>query len=265
MQRSKKIILGLFIFFLGTTSVQHQNSFAAMAYESSGGVDAQVFNSHVQNLYDGIDFAGNSPDFALFQKAYIGFLNLKSAGELSGKSLLTIIDFQLSSTKKRMWVIDIAKQEVVYNTVVSHGRNSGNEFAENFSNVNESNMSSYGFYVTGSTYTGKHGLSLYLDGMDQGYNHNARNRAIVMHSAEYANPDIIKTTGRLGRSLGCPAIPVANHKEIITTLADKTCLFIYYPDADYEKKSKFLSLDNALKQFSLENVIPSNGRATASL
>jgi hypothetical protein len=148
-----------------------------------------------------------------------------------------------------LWSIDLNNKKVVYESLVSHGRNSGDEFAKKFSNVNESNMSSYGFYVTGNTYMGKHGLSLYLDGVDAGFNCNARNRNVVMHSAAYANADFIKKTGRLGRSLGCPAIPEANHKEVINTLENKTCLFIYYPDSAYEKKSKLLSQLGAMNHF----------------
>jgi hypothetical protein len=140
-------------------------------------------------------------------------------------------------------------KKVIYESLVAHGRNSGDEFAKNFSNENESNMSSYGFYVTGNTYIGKHGLSLYLDGADAGYNCNARNRSVVMHSAEYVNQEFIKKTGRLGRSLGCPAIPEKDHKEVISKLMDRTCLFIYYPDAAYEKNSKLLSENIALNYF----------------
>jgi hypothetical protein len=200
-----------------------------------------LFDNHITDMYHAIPFGESRPDYDLFRKAYVGFLNLKAANKLSNKDILTIIDFRKSSNQERFWSIDLANKKVLYHSLVAHGRKSGEEFAKNFSNDMESHMSSFGFYVTGSTYIGKHGLSLYLDGMDAGYNSNARTRSVVMHSADYVNEEFVKQNGRLGRSLGCPAIPEANHKEVINTLMEKTCLFIYYPNAGYEKKTKLLS------------------------
>lgn len=208
-----------------------------------------LFENHITDLYESIAFGSNRPDYDLFRKAYVGFLNLKAANKLSNKDILTIIDFRISSNTERFWSIDLSNKKVLFNSLVAHGRKTGEEFAKKFSNKLESHMSSFGFYVTGTTYTGKHGLSLYLDGMDAGYNSNARDRAVVMHSADYVNEEFIKQNGRLGRSLGCPAIPAANHKEVINTLMDKTCLFIYFPDTNYEKKSKLLSDGTALNYY----------------
>lgn len=214
-----------------------------------------LFESHISKLYNTILFKKSKPSFDVFRKSYVGYLNLKAAGKLSDKNILTIIDFRISSTKNRFWSIDLNAKKVIYESLVAHGRNSGDEFAKSFSNVLESNMSSFGFYVTGTTYIGKHGLSLYLDGVDEGYNSNARNRSVVMHSADYVNQDFVKKTGRLGRSLGCPAIPVKNHKAVISTLMDKTCLFIYFPDTSYEKNSKLLVENTALDYFLLNQSI----------
>ena len=102
-------------------------------------------------------------------------------------------------------------------------------------------QSSLGFYTTGETYNGKHGLSLKLDGQERGINSNARARAVVMHGANYANPSILKSQGYLGRSQGCPAVPYAVHKEFINTIKDKSCLFIYHPSRTYVAKSKLVS------------------------
>lgn len=112
--------------------------------------------------------------------------------------------------------------------------------AQKFSNINSSFMSSLGFYVTGETYEGKHGYSLRLDGVEKGFNDNARERAIVIHGADYANPDFVLATGRLGRSLGCPALPMALHREIIDTIKNGSCLFIYGNDKSYLQNSSLI-------------------------
>lgn len=180
------------------------------------------------------------PQIACFKKALLGFYNLKSKGVVQ-KDILTIIDFSLSSTKKRLWVIDLALNKIIYNSVVSHGIKSGGEYATNFSNTESSNKSSLGFYTTAETYNGKHGLSLKLDGQERGINHNARARAVVMHGAKYANPSILKSQGYLGRSQGCPAIPENLKKEIIEFIKNKSCLFIYHPTRSYEITSKLVA------------------------
>ena len=180
------------------------------------------------------------PEINCFKKAMDGFLNLKEKGLIS-KDILTVIDFSLSSTKKRLWVIDLSTNSILYNTLVSHGMKSGLEYANSFSNSQSSNKSSLGFYATGETYNGKHGLSLKLDGLEKGINSNARARSVVMHGAGYANPSIIKSQGYLGRSQGCPAIPEALKAEIISIIKNKSCLFIYHPTKTYEIASKLMS------------------------
>lgn len=180
------------------------------------------------------------PKLNCFQKAMEGFYALKQKG-LIEKDIITVIDFSLSSTQKRLWVIDLNSNKILYNTVVSHGMKSGGEFATSFSNTQSSNKSSLGFYTTGETYNGKHGLSLKLDGQERGINNNARARAVVMHGAEYANPSILKSQGYLGRSQGCPAIPENVKNEIIKIIKGKSCLFIYHPSRSYEIASKLVA------------------------
>lgn len=155
--------------------------------------------------------------------------------------ILTVIDFSLPSTQKRLWVIDTEKAEILLNSVVSHGRNSGNLMAESFSNTPESFKSSLGFYQTAETYNGKHGYSLRLDGLEEGFNDQARNRAIVMHGADYANESFAKTTGRLGRSLGCPALPSALSSKVIDLIKDGSLLFIYGQDQNYLTHSPLIN------------------------
>lgn len=140
-----------------------------------------------------------------------------------------------------MWIIDLASKNVLFNDYVAHGRNSGENEAVSFSNLNGSYMSSIGFFLTAETYLGKHGLSLRLEGMDDEYNSNARNRAIVMHGADYVGADFIKQHGRLGRSLGCPSVSKEIHEDVIETIKEGTTLFIYYPDSEFLKQSKLLN------------------------
>lgn len=204
-------------------------------------------------LYNAIDF-GNSerPQFDIFQRAFAGYLALQQAGELSPRRILTIIDFRISANEKRMWVIDLENKTVLFHSLTAHGRNTGNVFAKSFSNTPNSNQSSLGFYVTGKQYIGKHGISLKLHGVEKGINDKAEARAIVMHGADYVSESHIKKYGRLGRSFGCPAVPMGLHKEIIPLLAEGTCLFIFYPDAQYLTKTKFNNLPDLRAESDLQ-------------
>lgn len=180
------------------------------------------------------------PKFESFSKAYEGYEQLKLQGKVENE-VLTIVDFSLSSNEERMWVIDMQTKKVVLQTLVAHGRNSGNVFANSFSNKSESYQSSLGFYLTGEVYQGKHGTSLRLDGLENGINNNARSRAVVIHGADYASKDFVKAHGRLGRSQGCPAVPYSVHKNLISTIKNKSVLFIYHPSRNYVAKSKLVS------------------------
>ncbi len=148
---------------------------------------------------------------------------------LAKNNIITIIDFSLPSTKKRLWTLNFETGEVLLNTYVSHGRNSGNDVAEKFSNTPESYQSSLGFFLTDQPYSGKHGKSLRLKGLEKNLNDRAFERAIVIHGADYVSESFIQKHGRLGRSHGCPAIP----EELTSTFIDKTkdgsLLFIYHP------------------------------------
>ena len=171
------------------------------------------------------------PKLESFQKAMLGFYEMKKKG-IFKKDILTLIDFSLSSNVKRLWVIDLSTNTIEINSLVAHGRNTGDEFAMRFSNAAESFKSSLGFYVTGEIYNGKHGKSLKLDGLEKGINDNARNRGIVMHAADYVSNFFIKAHNRLGRSQGCPALPIEFTEKIINKIKDKSCLYIYYPSSN---------------------------------
>lgn len=179
------------------------------------------------------------PKLESFTEALKGFYLLKEKGVVK-KNILTLIDFSLSSSAKRLWVIDLTTNTILYNSLVAHGRNTGDEFASSFSNSAQSFKSSLGFYATGEIYTGKHGKSLKLDGLEKGINSNARARAVVIHGADYVSNTFIQNNKRLGRSLGCPAIPMELTNEIIQTIKDKSCLFVYYPSEAYKVASKLV-------------------------
>ncbi|WP_313028530.1 murein L,D-transpeptidase catalytic domain family protein [Soonwooa sp.] len=201
-----------------------------------------------ETIYNSISFEGNDVlNFEVFNKAYLGFQNLKKSGALNEDArLLSICDFSLSSNKKRLWVIDVETKTVLFNSLVAHGKGTGEEFATNFSNTENSHQSSLGFYVTETTYNGDNGYSLRLVGMDKGYNDAAMKRAIVMHGADYVSEDFIKSEKRLGRSWGCPAVPRALAAPIIDRIKDKSCLFIYYPDQNYLSQSQWLKVAEPL-------------------
>jgi len=169
-----------------------------------------------------------SPSFESFSIALEGFYKLKRNGQVT-KDILTLIDFSMSSNSKRLWVIDLTTNKVLFNSLVAHGKNTGEEFASYFSNKAESFQSSLGFYATAEVYNGKHGMSLKLDGLQKGLNDKARERAVVVHGANYVSENFIKNHKRLGRSQGCPALPVELNEKIINVIKDKSCLFIYHP------------------------------------
>ena len=143
--------------------------------------------------------------------------------------------------QKSLYVLDMKNKKLLYTSVVSHGKNSGGNYATSFSNKNGSYKSSLGFYLTENTYQGRNGYSLVLNGLEKGINDQAKQRAIVMHGAAYANPNITASAGRLGRSLGCPALPQALAKPIIDTIKKGSVLFIYANNKDYLANSTFLS------------------------
>lgn len=180
------------------------------------------------------------PSLVSFTNAITGYNKLMSEGKIKNE-ILTIVDFSLPSTEKRMWVLNMTNNKVLYNTLVAHGKNTGEDMATEFSNIENSFQSSLGFYVTAETYYGKNGLSLFIDGQEKGFNSNARQRYVVVHGADYATPEFIERNGRLGRSLGCPAVPMNISKEIINTIKGNSALFIYHTNEEYAKKSTYLN------------------------
>lgn len=198
-------------------------------------------DARIETIYNSLNSNNfNLPELKSFSEALKGFYLLKEKGIIQ-KNILTLVDFSLSSNTKRLWVIDMTTNTILFNSLVAHGRNTGEEFATAFSNLNSSFKSSLGFYATGEIYRGKHGASLRLDGLERGLNDNARERGVVMHGADYVSESFIRDHKRLGRSQGCPALPVELTDEIIETIKDKSCLYIYHPSRSFTMEERLIS------------------------
>lgn len=222
----KKLLLGC-IFFIGFSSwiISSEEPKAA---------------ERISSIYENLEGA-KKPDFELFEKAYLGYIDLKLSGHLNlEKEVLTIVDFRISSKKERLWVIDLKSKIILHHTLVAHGEASGKEYALDFSNEFNSHKSSLGFYITEETYVGKNGLSLRLRGLERGFNTNARERYVVIHGADYATKSYLNENGALGNSEGCPAVPMGEHLTIIEITKGGTCLFLYFPDDAYLQKSNYM-------------------------
>lgn len=202
---------------------------------------APVIADAATALYNDINLHQYGLSKEAFDYAWKGYKQLIKKNMIRRSNYLTICDFSQSSKKKRLYIIDVENSKLVTNTYVAHGKNSGAEFANSFSNKPESLQSSLGFYITDNTYIGKHGLSLRINGVDPGYNDKALMRTIVIHGADYVNESRVQQGGYMGRSWGCPAVPKKEATDIITTIKNGTCLFIYHPGKNYLLGSKILN------------------------
>lgn len=174
--------------------------------------------------------------------------------EVTHNNILTIIDYSLPSTEKRLWVLDLQNEKLLYHTYVSHGIKSGSLDAEFFSNKPNSKTTSLGVYLTENSYEGRYGLAVKLQGLENGFNNNAYERFLVIHPAWYVTEDFINKYGRLGRSWGCPAIPYDLVEPIINTIKENSLLVVYYPSEKWLKKSKFLTCDELLVTKNLKKI-----------
>lgn len=195
---------------------------------------------NLYSLYDSLHLDLKGLSQQTFEYAIRGFNYLVQTGKLPPTNVISIVDFSLPSSKKRLFVIDLYKHTLEFCTYVAHGANSGVVTAEQFSNQPECHKSSLGFYETLNTYIGGNGYSLRLEGLEPGINDKALQRAIVMHGAAYVDEALIQTRGYIGRSWGCPAVPEKLNKPIIDKIKNGTCLFIYSPDKNYLNSSKIL-------------------------
>ena len=196
---------------------------------------------HTVSLYDSMQLEAKGLSKTAFVYGVTGFYRLLRSERIENDNIISIVDFSQPSYKKRLFVIDLAKAKIIFNTYVAHGVNSGTSLAHDFSNKIESNKSSLGFYETLNTYMGSHGYSLRLEGLEKGINDNANRRDIVIHGANYVSERMINAQGYIGRSFGCPALPEKLYKPIINTIKNGTCLFIYSNNKSYLKKSAIIN------------------------
>ncbi|MBS1665851.1 MAG: murein L,D-transpeptidase catalytic domain family protein [Bacteroidetes bacterium] len=199
------------------------------------------FQEEADALYDEIDLKELGLSEQAFEYALKGYNYLVEHHSIAKSNVISICDFSQSSRKKRLYVVDLEQKKVLINTYVAHGRRSGSEFARSFSNNPESHKSSLGFYITDKTYYGEHGLALKIHGLEKGINDKAAKRNIVVHGSEYVGADFIKFNKFNGRSYGCPAVPSSEADDLIETIKDGSCLFIYHPTKRYLARSKILN------------------------
>ena len=222
--RSEDIVLPVEVSVDELTAVPEASSAAVSALEVAG--------------WDGVALGGVDRD--VFALALESASRAVERGD-ARPSTLTVIDFSRPSTERRMFVYDLESRALLFEEHVSHGRNSGHNRPTLFSNEPESYKSSLGLYRAAESYFGKHGYSLRLDGLEEGFNDRARERAIVIHGAEYVNGKVASAQGRLGRSLGCPAVRPEIAPKVIDALKDGGLVFAYYPDPAWLNNSEYLN------------------------
>ena len=224
--------------FSTTESRQLTNS--ALQPDSIVSSPAIVSKHSELSLYKSLrlDQAGLSEE--AYRYAITGYENLKASNTLKDTQYLSIVDFSQPSRKKRFYLFDFKNHQLVKNTFVAHGKNSGVDMATSFSNKPGSEQSSLGFYITKGTYIGKNVLSLKMAGLDEGFNDNAEKRAIVGHGADYVNQSRVQAA-YMGRSQGCPAVPKAESREIIKLIKGGSALFVYSASDEYLHSSELLN------------------------
>lgn len=226
--KTRVILLLIAVFLTSTPSFsKFDNTIRITKYEDN-------------SLYDQLQLSELGLKKEIFDNAIKGWTVLFEKNDLENPNLLSIVDLSQSSNSKRLYIIDLVNKKVVFNTYVAHGNKSGEEFANSFANKINSHKSSLGFYVTGNTYLGEHGLAMRLKGIEKGINDFAEERGIVMHGAPYVSESFIEKFGRLGRSHGCPAVMEALCTPIVNFIKEGSCFFIFYPDSNYFKKSQLL-------------------------
>jgi outer membrane receptor protein involved in Fe transport len=204
-------------------------------------IGAKSFDPEMELIYDSLQLGKKGLNKDAFIYAYTGYKKLEEEGLLNKEGLITICDFSQSSKRKRLYLINLNECKLLLNTYVAHGRNSGGEYARKFSNRPESRQSSLGFYRTKTTYWGGHGLALTLSGLEPGFNDKAERRKIVLHGSLYIGDNYRRWGKFMGRSFGCPAVPMKQSKILINTIKDGSCLFIYHPSKNYLSGSKILN------------------------
>lgn len=204
--------------------------------------DKSKVNSWIQDETKAITSQADNINPKALQLGLTAYLKASEQGLIDNDQVLTIVDYSKASSERRLWVIDVKNEKVLFNTWVAHGKNSGAATATSFSNQPSSLKSSLGVFVTDEIYQGKHGTSLRMQGLEPGFNDNALKRDVVFHGAAYASGDVAKSRGMLGRSWGCPAVAENIIRPLINTIKHKSLVVAYYPDKTWLKKSTFLTI-----------------------
>ena len=223
---------------------------AAANYNAADQGMMSMLENHIQDIYYGSGLSSKGLSYHIFKFAITGYYNTKREGlTAKHKKQLTIIDFSKPSSEKRLYVIDLGTNRILNHTWVAHGKNSGLVYARRFSNYHNSYQSSLGFFKTENTYYGNFGYSLRIDGLDVGFNHNAKDRSIVIHGAPYVGYEFVKRHGSSGLSWGCPALPLEENRQIIDRIKMGSCLFAYSDNLDYLNSSKHLNFYTAAQYY----------------
>lgn len=231
-------ILWIFPFVLGSFTKNETECIEEIPASISDSISIDSFS---KSIYHQIDFKEDTLDASVFYMAMSGYAKLKKENKLSKDSILVVIDYSLSSLKKRLWVINLNQKKVVLNEWVAHGKNTGGKYATRFSNKPNSKMTSIGFMVTGEVYNGKHRESLKLNGMESRYNSNVFARGVVFHGANYVKAELAFSNVPMGRSYGCPAVRKEANSSLIYTINEGVCVFAYYPIPSYLARSKYVN------------------------
>lgn len=239
-------VLCLFMTFIVSTSAK-ASFFNYKTYESNSFLFTENLvgaSLNTDAVYKTLQLEEYGLEKTALDYAVKGYELLLNEGKVENSQYLTIVDFSQPSNKRRFYLLDINNKELVANTYVMHGKNSGGVYAEKFSNVVDSYQSSLGFYVTKYTYIGSRGYSLRISGMEEGFNTNAEKRGVVIHGSKYINESRARN-GNVERSLGCPALPTSDYKNVIKKIKNGSVMFIYHPNEEYLQNSPILNEINS--------------------
>lgn len=230
-----------FIFFIGVFATLGWSWPFTWLFQPRSNPEQFGSKAWVEKQISIIQSQSSNIDQSVLRLSLKAFINANKYNHHHIKPVLTIVDYTKPSTEKRLWVFDLKNGKTLFNTWVSHAKNSGSILATSFSNDRGSLKSSIGVFVTDETYVGHHGYSLRLRGLERGINDNAYRRSIVVHGASYVNPDTIKRYGQIGRSWGCLAVGSDLVTPIINTIKNDTVVVAYYPDRTWLSRSHFLN------------------------
>ena len=234
-----KYVFSLIIYFIFSLSlfaeINFSNDFKLSIKKNFSDMDIKLMYTEL--------CLNDKVSFSCFNNAMHGLEKIEDLEifDNSNNNLLVMVDYTKPSTEERLFIIDLRKKQLLISSLVTHGRGTGDLYATNFSNKNNSYSTSSGFYLTGNIYNGKHGESLELYGLEKGKNDNAKKRTIVMHSAYYANKAFAEKYGRLGRSKGCLALPTDLNAKIINLISGGVVLYVH-TNFDENKEYDFSKL-----------------------